>query len=102
VRPLHVLLLEVFVGPRPNGFFACHKDDCRTNCSLENLYWGTPTQNGQDRGINGGAPKLAPRDIETIRELRDRGWSQPRIANVFGVRQDHISRILSGEHWTYV
>jgi len=49
-RPVtvHSLMLETFVGPRPEGALACHRDDNPDNNHLENLYWGTPTQNIQD------------------------------------------------------
>jgi len=48
-----VLVLEAFVGPRPDGHHACHRDDDKTNDTLANLYWGTPPQNGQDQVRNG-------------------------------------------------
>lgn len=45
---IHTLMLEVFIGPRPEGAYGCHRDDNPENNCLENLYWGTPTQNIQD------------------------------------------------------
>ena len=37
---LHALILAAFVGPKPDGMEACHRDDCKHNNTLENLYWG--------------------------------------------------------------
>ena len=47
------LVLEAFIGPRPLGLFACHKDDNRQNSRLDNLCWGTRVDNGQDALRNG-------------------------------------------------
>ena len=52
-RKVSVILLEAFVGPRPEGMHACHRDDVRDHDTLDNLYWGTPEQNVADAYING-------------------------------------------------
>lgn len=48
-----VMVLETYVGLRPDGMVACHRDDNRENDTMENLYWGTPKQNTQDILRNG-------------------------------------------------
>jgi len=53
-RAVHLIVLEAFVGPRPEGFYGCHHDDDTSNNKLENLYWASPnTNNGRDRNQNG-------------------------------------------------
>jgi hypothetical protein len=52
-RSVHSLMLEAFVGPRPDGLFALHNDDDRDNNTLSNLRWGTRSENGFDRVRNG-------------------------------------------------
>ena len=52
-RKVHQLVLEAFVGPRPKGYEACHKNDVSTDNRLENLYWGTREQNVSDQKRNG-------------------------------------------------
>lgn len=55
-RTVQSLVLEAFVGPRPEGLLALHRnDDCRDN-RVENLYWGTRTDNQHDRVRNGRDP----------------------------------------------
>lgn len=48
LRPVHQLVLEAFVGPRPSDMLALHKDGNRYNCKADNLYWGTQSQNQHD------------------------------------------------------
>jgi len=50
---LHPLILEAFVGPRPEGMIACHWDDNPANNRLSNLRWATPSDNMFDRIRNG-------------------------------------------------
>ncbi len=38
---IHRLVLEAFVGPRPPGHVACHKDGDKLNNCLDNLGWVT-------------------------------------------------------------
>lgn len=53
-RTVHALVLEAFIGPRPQkGMHGCHRDDDADNNRLENLYWGTPAQNSRDAVNNG-------------------------------------------------
>ncbi len=52
-KALHIMLLEAFVGPRPDGYQACHRNDVATDNRLTNLYWGTPSENTLDLVRNG-------------------------------------------------
>lgn len=56
-RKVAVMMLEAFVGPRPDGAHACHRDDDPVNDTLENLYWGTQSQNELDKVRNGNHPE---------------------------------------------
>lgn len=53
VRFVHHLVLEAFVGPRPEGMRGLHRDDNPFNNSVGNLYWGTAQDNAFDRVRNG-------------------------------------------------
>ena len=52
-RYVHHLVLEAFVGPRPEGLMALHYDDDYMNNHVGNLYWGTLSQNTLDSVRNG-------------------------------------------------
>lgn len=57
---VHVLVLTAFVGPRPEGLFGCHWDDNPANNHLENLRWGTRSENVKD-SVRNGAHAMANR-----------------------------------------
>jgi len=52
-RFVHVLVLESFVGPRPEGMQACHNNGDPSDNRLENLRWDTPKNNVKDRKSHG-------------------------------------------------
>jgi hypothetical protein len=52
-RRIHNLMLEAFVGPRPDGAFGLHADDNPGNNTLPNLRWGSRSQNLLDMVTNG-------------------------------------------------
>lgn len=53
---VHILVLEAFVCPRPEGLIGLHRDDDKTNNRVENLYWGTYSDNLHDSVRNGTHP----------------------------------------------
>ena len=47
-RRVHILVAEVYI-PNPNNYpYVCHKDDNKANKHMDNLEWGTPSQNTKD------------------------------------------------------
>lgn len=47
-RRVHLLVLDAFVGPAPEGMEACHNDGNGKNNHLENLRWDTHSSNLHD------------------------------------------------------
>jgi len=50
---VHTFVLEAFVGPRPPGLEACHRDGDYENNALSNLRWDTRSSNALDRVRHG-------------------------------------------------
>jgi NUMOD4 motif/HNH endonuclease len=46
--PVHQLALLAFVGPRPAGYEGCHTNGDRTNNRIENLRYGSRSENNRD------------------------------------------------------
>lgn len=53
VRRVHHLVLEAFVGPRPDGAIGLHWNDNPQDNRVENLRWGSHSDNNNDRVRNG-------------------------------------------------
>ena len=100
---VHQLVAKAFIGPCPFlGAEVRHRDDVKTHNDLDNLVWGTRSENSCDRWRNAkGRPhyihpnaKLTARDVIAIEVLLARTpLSQGEIADLFDVSQSAISRI---------
>lgn len=111
---IYCLVLNVFVGPCPDGMECCHYDDNRDNNVLSNLRWGTRASNLEDRWRNGkggkvgaigencGSAKLTEYDVRIARRLRQEGWSYEKLANKFGVTKRTILLAVKGKTWGHV
>ena len=107
---VHQTILEVFVGPRPKGKWALHRNGVKLQNRLDNLYWGTPKQNAEDRELHGntmhGAKnpnvKLTERDVISIREQYALGARQVDLAEAFAITQAQVSSITLGKSWKHI
>lgn len=63
--------------------------------SKDNCYWATPTeQNRNKRGVI-----FSPEKVEEAKRLYAEGWSQERIAKLFGCVQANIHYIVTSKTW---
>ena len=53
VRLVHLLVLQTFVGPRPDGMEGCHNNGDPSDNRLVNLRWDTKSENTKDRVRHG-------------------------------------------------
>lgn len=119
-RFVHRLVLEAFVGPRPEGMECRHfpDRDPANNC-LENLQWGTRQQNSADsithgttnRGQRNPCAKLTDEMIKAIRRRHvpcERGYQKPTVGSItwlaktYGVTRAVIRKIVNGQAWKHV
>jgi hypothetical protein len=110
VKTCHTLVAITFLGPRPKGQEVRHIDGDRLNCRLENLCWGTHSENSLDRrrhgsdqrGEGGSAAKLTDQDVLSIRSQHQAGRTQTSLAEQFGVSRGNIYQILKREIWPHI
>lgn len=97
-----VLVLETYIGPRPLGMFALHRDDTLRD-HLDNLYWGTRQQNLEDSWINSRVKtKLGESDVREIRRRSELGESRASLGREYGVSANNIKEIAMYRTWIHV
>lgn len=50
---IHLLVMAAFGPPRPEGTECCHNDGDPTNNHIDNLRWGTRSENNRDKVMHG-------------------------------------------------
>ncbi len=104
-RLVHRLVLEAFVGPRPDGMECRHLDGSRTNNVVANLEWATHQTNIDDterhgtraRGDRGNTrSKLT---VAQVLEIRAAPEGYRRLAKLYGVSRGTIQHIRQGRKW---
>lgn len=73
---VHILVLEAFVGPRPDGYAACHNDGNVDNNHVSNLRWDTYSANNYDM-VQHGTHHYAKRDKCRFGHEFDGAWLYP-------------------------
>jgi len=106
---VHTLVLLTFVGPKPDGYETRHKNGIKTDNRLENLCWGTPQENTNDKHIHGTIIKrplpLRRFTVDQVRHIRERlalGVNCTQLAREYGVSRGAISDIKRNKNWRHV
>jgi hypothetical protein len=109
---IHRLIALTFIPNTDEKPHVLHRNDIRTDNRIENLYWGTHTENireairnGRELGHKGDShhnAKLFPLDILMIRRLKKGGWKERQIAPWYGIQLNTVCQICSGERWSHI
>ena len=109
---VHRLVLEAFVGPCPPGMECCHFPDRNPhNNRLDNLRWGSPADNAEDRRKHGTIPfgeqhKRAVLKVTDVLDIRYRGRlpgaNLAALAREFGVAPNTIHHIVKNRNWRWL
>lgn len=100
IGKVHRLMLEAFVGP-DDGRQCRHLDGDRANNRLENLVWGTPSENMKDRVRHGNDQQASqsecihghPFDEENT-YVRSNGWRVCRTCQCERMRQRRMKGVV--------
>ncbi|MBZ0158393.1 MAG: NUMOD4 motif-containing HNH endonuclease [Alphaproteobacteria bacterium] len=114
-RPVHALVADVFLPPRPEGKDELnHKDGDKTNNHCRNLEWCTSSENNLHKFRLGLAEKKGERHHrakltdEVIRAIRREyplltvKKRQQFLADKYGICRPNISLIVNNKSWTHV
>jgi hypothetical protein len=109
-RAVHRLVALAFLEPVPTPEHQInHKDTDKTNNSVENLEWATPSENMLHASRNGmlkwhaSNRSLSDDDVREIKcLLATTKLSQQAIADKFGVVQTTIGMIKNGRTWIHI
>ncbi len=107
---VHRAVLLAFVGPCPEGQFTRHLDGDKTNNRLDNLRYGTQSENMQDGFRLGEYPigeamhcaKLTGIDVQWMRAYHRAGFPKQRLARVFGVAPRTAAVAIEGLTWRHI
>lgn len=107
VSKVHILVLNAFVGPCPNGCECCHNNGNRMDNRLTNLRWDTKKSNSADRLLHGtdcngernGRAVLTKADVDAILSTPMTRGTQARLARKYGVHRITIKRVIDGDNW---
>lgn len=104
---LHKLILEAFVGKRPNDYDACHNNGIKNDCRLSNLRWDTRSANHKDKkkhgtwqvGEKANNVKLTEK---IVLEIREKKLSVLQVVNIYKTSKSNAKRIINHKTWTYL
>lgn len=111
-KPVHHMVAEAFIGPRPIGFQINHIDGCKTNNSVSNLEYVTPSDNALHAfklGLSKPSPligesnpraKLTKSQADEIRyRYVSENIQKVQLAKHYGVTRKVIHNILQGSSY---
>lgn len=94
---VHKLVLTAFVGPAPDGCECLHINGDPSDNRLQNLRWGTRSENIKDKTRH-GLSKLKPAEVAEIKDALKNNYHgmQAALARKFNVTECTISDIKKG------
>jgi hypothetical protein len=110
-RKVHQLVLEAFVGPRPDGCRDVrHINGDKADNRVENLVWATQSENMQDKWRHGTMYtgdrhhmcKYGADDVKLMRAWARSGVRTRLIATHYGIHPSTVRAIVRGVTWAWV
>lgn len=98
---IHQLVMLTFVGPRPEGMDIRHLNGDTSDSRLENLAYGTASENSIDMVYHQTNPtqKLTPQQaLDIFNDSR----SNVEIGFEYGITRTQVHYIKSGKQWSHL
>lgn len=98
------LVLQTFVGPRPDGMECCHNNSKQDDNRLENLRWDTRSNNRIDsiKAGNHNKMRLNENDVRHIIHRHNLGENPVDIAKSYNLHRNNIYNILNRKTWKHI
>lgn len=103
-RGVHLLVLEAFSGPCPEGWECRHLDGNGHNNQISNIAWGTKSENTIDQVRHGThhMVKLTPELVRSIRAEFAICKNRSMLAKKHGLNKSTIWHMIAGNTWKHV
>ena len=113
---VHTLVLNTFIGERPNGMECCHNNGNSKDNRACNLRWDSRSNNTKDQikhgtlyvlnnikyGEDCGGCKITKKDVGMIRFLKSlKMFRNEDIGNMYSLSKWHVSRIYGRKTWKW-
>jgi hypothetical protein len=109
---VHRIVAFLVYGEPAPGQHALHSCDNPPCINPDHLRWGTQKENVQDtknrnrraikRGERNGRAKLDDAKVKAIRAIHGTGPTTVEIAELYGVSNQIVSRIIRNEAWSHL
>lgn len=106
-QKVHLLVIRAFIGPAPSDAHeTCHWDGNRSNASISNLRWGTPSENAADRlrhgtdarGEKSPVAKLTQKNVD---DIRGSAMTSTNLAAQLGVAASTVRSVRNRGNWAH-
>ncbi len=98
---LHTLVLEAFVGERPDGCEVRFRDNNPANCALENLRWVRKWREPL-RGEDSPKAKLTEKQVLEVRARAASGEKVDHFAHEYGIHAGALRSVVNGSKWGHL
>lgn len=98
-RTVHTLVAEAFIGPRKEGFCVRHLDGNPKNNTVDNLAYGTQSDNEQDSVRHGTHYRNHKLSIEQVKKIAADPRRYLEIAKDYGIGRNYVCDIKCGIYW---
>lgn len=105
---VHTLVIEAFVGPKPEGKECAHQNGIKTDNTPGNLIWKTHKENQHDQfrhgtfavGSRNGNSSMTEADAKKVIQLRDSGMEYQEISKLIPISATNACAIVKGRAWS--